>query len=337
MTSLKTTYMGLELKNPLIVGASSLTSNIDGLKAIETAGAAAIVIKSLFEEQLQLEELELQNELDEYSERHAEMIRLFPTLKHAGTKEHLQILREAKKSVNIPVIASLNALHSDTWVDYALEIENTGVDGIELNFYTTPKDFDVEGKTIIQSQIDVLQSVRKALKIPISVKLSPFYTNPLDVIKRMDKTEVQGFVIFNRLFQPDIDIVKEELTQTIYLSSSNDSRLTLQYTGLLYGNIVADICSCSGIMNGTDGIKMLLAGASAFEVVSTLYQNGISQITSILDDLEAWMIGKEYKSIEDFRGKLAKKNLKDPFAYRRAQYVEILMRANDIIKRTKQV
>lgn len=337
MTTLKTTYMGLELKNPLVVGASSLTANIDVLKAIEKAGAGAVVFKSLFEEQIQLEELELQNELDEYTERHAEMTRLFPTLKHAGTREHLYKLKQAKEALTIPVIASLNSMHADTWLEYALEIEKTGVDGIELNFYNTPKDFEVEGKAIIQSQLDILQSIKKALKIPVSVKLSPFYTNPLDVIKRMDSKEVQSFIIFNRMFQPDIDIEKEELTQSLYLSTSNDSRLSLQFTGLLYGNIAADICSCSGIMNGADGIKMLLAGATVFEVVSTIYQNGIGQIPIILKDIETWMNEKGYKSIDDFRGKLAKKNLKDPFAYRRAQYVEILMRTNDIIQKSKLV
>lgn len=335
MAILKTTYMGLELKNPLIVGASSLTFDLEILKAIEKAGAGAVVVKSLFEEQILLEELEMQNELEEYVERHAEMTHLFPTLKHAGAREHLHRLKKAKETIGIPVIASLNAMHPDTWLEYALEIEKTGVDGIELNFYTTPKDFEVEGKVIIQSQLDILSTVKKALKIPVSVKLSPFYTNPLDVIKKMDSKEIQSFVIFNRLFQPDIDIEKEELTQTLYMSSSSDSRLTLQFTGLLYKNIVADICSCSGIMYGDDAIKMLLAGATVFEVVSTVYQNGVTQITTILSELEAWMDSKGYKSIEDFRGKLAKKNLKDPFAYRRAQYVEILMRHNEVLKKSK--
>ena len=308
---------------------------MDTLKAIENAGAGAIVIKSLFEEQIQLEELEMQNVLEEYTERHAEMTRLFPTLKHAGIKDHLIKLEKAKETVDIPVIASLNAMHPDTWVEYAIEIEKTGVDGIELNFYTTPKHFEIEGNVIIQSQLDVLQSIRKALKIPISVKLSPFYTNLLEVVKKMDDKEVQGFVIFNRFFQPDIDIEKEELIQTISLSTNNDSRLTLQFTGLLYGNIVADICSCTGIMDHEDAVKMLLAGASVFEVVSTLYENGIGQITNIVNGIESWMKHKGYSSIDDFRGKLSRKNLKDPFAYRRAQYVEILMRSNDIMKKSK--
>ncbi len=332
MSKLKTSYLGLDLKNPLIVGASSLTSNLDTLKAIEAAGAGAVVFKSLFEEQIQLEALELENELEEYNERHAEMVRLFPTLKHAGPTEHLSKLKKAKETLNIPIIASLNAMHPDTWAEYAQEVENTGVDAIELNFYTTPKDFEVEGKTIIQSQVDLLRSVKEKIKIPVSVKLSPFYTNPLDVIRRFDETEVQGFVIFNRLFQPDIDIDKEELIQTIILSEHNDMRLSLRFTGLLYGNIAADICANTGITNGEDAIKMILAGASSFQVVSTLYTNGVGHITKMLGDIETWMNKKGYKSIDDFKGKLAKKNLHDPFAYRRAQYVDILLRSNEIVK-----
>ncbi|MGE0088581.1 MAG: dihydroorotate dehydrogenase-like protein [Bacteroidales bacterium] len=334
MSKLKSSYLGLELKNPLIVGASSLTSNVESLKAIEAAGAGAVVFKSLFEEQIQLEELELENELEEYNERHAEMVKLFPSLKHAGPQEHLSKLRKAKEVLSIPVIASLNAMHPDSWTEYALEIAKTGVDAIELNFYTTPKDFEVEGKTIIQSQIDTLKSVKEKLKIPVSVKLSPFYTNPLDVIRRFDETEVQGFVIFNRLFQPDIDIDKEELVQTIMLSEHNDMRLSLRFTGLLYGYIAADICSNTGIIDGKDAIKMILAGASAFQVVSTLYSNGVEHISKILGEMEAWMNKKNYKSIDEFKGKLAKKNLHDPFAYRRAQYVDILLRSNDVITKT---
>ncbi|MCB8964456.1 MAG: dihydroorotate dehydrogenase-like protein [Bacteroidales bacterium] len=331
MSNLKTSYLGIELKNPLIAGASALTANLDTLKAIENAGAGAVVFKSLFEEQIQLEELELENELEEYNERHAEMIRLFPTLKHAGPTEHLAKLKKAKETLKIPVIASLNAMHPDTWAEYAILIERTGVDAIELNFYTTPKNFEVEGKNIIQSQIDVLNSVKEKLTIPVSVKLSPFYTNPLDVIRRFDQTEVQGFVIFNRLFQPDIDIDKEELIQTIILSEPNYIRLPLRFTGLLYGNIAADICANTGINDAEDAIKMILAGASAFQIVSTLYNNGIGHIEKILHDMEAWMKQKNYKSIDDFKGKLSRKNLRDPFAYHRAQYVDILLRSNEII------
>jgi len=202
MINLKTSYMGIELRNPLIAGASSLSLNIESLKAIEAAGAGAVVFKSLFEEQIQLEALELENELEEYNERHAEMVKLFPTLKHAGPADHLAKLRKAKDTLGIPVIASLNAMHPDTWVDYATEIEQTGVDALELNFYTTPKNFEVEGKTIIQSQVDTLKSVIEKVTIPVSVKLSPFYTNPLEVVRHFDQTGVQGFVLLTAFLNP---------------------------------------------------------------------------------------------------------------------------------------
>lgn len=331
MANLKTKYLGLELKNPLIVGASSLTANPDKLAQFEDAGA--IVIKSLFEEQIQLEEMEMMNTLEEYAERNAEMTRLFPSVKHAGPKEHLLKLKKAKESVKVPVIASLNAIHDDTWVDWAKQIEQTGVDAIELNLYITPRSFEMAGADIIQSQIDTLNKVTKAIKIPIAVKLSPFYTNPLSVISRMDFEKVKGFVLFNKLFQPDIDIEKESLEQSIVLSDSYDVRLSIRFAGLLYGNVKADIASAGGIMTGADAIKTMLAGASAFQVVSALYVFGNEHIKSILTDIEKWMDKKGYKEINDFKGKLSRKSIKDPFAYRRSQYVDIIMKSEQYLMR----
>ncbi|HDP54106.1 MAG TPA: dihydroorotate dehydrogenase-like protein [Bacteroidetes bacterium] len=334
MANLNTTYLGLSLKNPLIVGASSLTANPDNLQKLSDAGA--IVVKSLFEEQIQLEELEMMNAMEEYAERNAEMTSLYPTLKHAGAKEHLLKLKKVKQSVDIPVIASLNALHEDTWIEYAKQIEDTGVDAIELNFYTTPRNFEMAGSDIIQSQIDILNKVATSIKIPVGVKLSPFYTNPLSVINRMDIENVKGFVLFNKLFQPDIDVDKESLEQSIVLSDSYDVRLALRFTGLLYGNIKADIASAGGIMTGNDAIKTILAGASAFQTVSSLYVFGTEHIKTILADIEKWMHSKGYNSIDDFKGKLSRKNLKDPFAYRRSQYVDILMQSDRYLVKYKQ-
>ena len=331
MANLKTTYLGLELKNPLIVGASSLTANPEKLSVFEDAGA--IVIKSLFEEQIQFEELEMTNALDEYADRNAEMTRLFPTFKHAGPKEHLLKLKQAKQNSRVPVIASLNAMHDDTWVEYAKQIEQTGVDAIELNLYMTPRSFDMAGDDIVQSQIDTLSKVGKALSIPIAVKLSPFYTNPLAVISRMDKENVKGFVLFNKMFQPDINIEKESLEQTIVLSDSYDVRLATRFAGLLHGNIKGDIASAGGIMTGADAIKTMLAGASAFQVVSSLYVNGTGYIKTILADIEAWMDSKGYVGISDFQGKLSKSHLTDPFAYRRSQYVDIIMKSEQYLNR----
>jgi dihydroorotate dehydrogenase (fumarate) len=335
MANLKTNYLGLELKNPLIVGASSLTADPDKLSQFE--GAGAIVIKSLFEEQIQLEELELMNALEEYSERNAEMTRLFPSAQHAGPKEHLLKLKRAKENVGIPVIASLNAVYDDTWVEYAKQIEQTGVDALELNLYITPRDFEMTGSDITQKQVDTLNKVSKAIKIPIAVKLSPFYTNPLSVISRMDVEKVGGFVLFNKLFQPDIDIENEVLEQSIVLSDSYDVRLAIRFAGLLYGNINADIVSAGGIMSGTDAIKTMLAGASAFQVVSSLYKNGAGHINTILAEIEGWMDKKGYKEIADFKGKLSRKNIKDPFAYRRSQYVELIMKSEKYLLKNKMI
>ncbi len=333
MADLSTKYMGLNLKNPVIAGASNLVTETDNLKKMEDAGVAAIVYKSLFEEQIELERLQLAEELNEYNERHAEMISLFPDIQHAGPTAHLMNLRKAVESVNIPVIASLNCTFEDTWVEYAKLIEQTGVNAIELNFYSSPGDFKKEEKAIVNEQLDVVNRVKKNLKIPVSVKLSPFYTNVLNVIQVMYFEGVDGFVLFNRLFQPDIDIEKEEHHFPYNLSHDEDSRLPLRYIGLLHGEIRGSLCANTGIFTGKDVIKMLLAGADCVQVVSTLYKHGIGHVSKMLEDINEWMDHKHYDSIDKFRGKLSKKLMKDPFAYKRAQYVDILMKSEEIFKR----
>jgi dihydroorotate dehydrogenase (fumarate) len=333
MADLKTSYMGIELKNPVIVGASNLVVNIDNLKKMEDAGAAAIVYKSLFEEQIQLENLQLFEQMQEYTDRHAEGASLFPDIEHAGPEEYLMNLILAKKSVNIPVFGSLNAVNFESWVDYAKKIEETGVDGIELNFYSVPTDVEIMGRALTNEKLDIMEAVRNAVKIPIAVKLSPYYTNPLYVIKQMDKIGANGFVLFNKLFQPEIDIDTEELRFPYNLSNHDECRLPLRFAGLLHGKIEGSICSSRGIFTGEDVISMILAGADCVQVVSTLYKNGIDQIGAILTDVERWMDKKNYKTLADFRGKMSKENISDPFAYRRAQYVEILMKSDEIFKK----
>ncbi|MCF8370751.1 MAG: dihydroorotate dehydrogenase-like protein [Bacteroidales bacterium] len=330
MANLKTNYLGVELKNPIVIGASNLASDLNTLKKIENAGAAAVVYKSLFEEQIQLESLELQNQLDEYAERHAEMVNLFPDIDHAGPEEYLMNLENAVKSVDIPVFASLNAVYKESWVDFAKKIEGTGVAGMELNFYAVPKDFEMCGKDIIDEQLEIVKEVRAAVNIPLGVKLSPYYTNILSVIKRMDSFGINGFVLFNRLFQPEIDIDEEVNYFPYNLSHESDNKLPLRFAGLLYGNVAGTVCSNSGIMTGHDVVKMILAGADCTQVVSTLYKNKIDYIGTMLKDIEEWMDEKKYATLNDFKGKLSKKNIKDPYAYKRAQYVEILMKSDNI-------
>lgn len=339
MANLKTKYMGLELKNPVIIGASNLVTNTDNLKRIEDAGAGAIVYKSLFEEQIHLENLELYEIKTEYEERNAEMISLFPDSKSENTdaKEHLFALKRAKESVSIPVFASLNALSDTGWTEYAKEIEKTGVDGIELNLYSVPEKSGSDSDETEKKQIKIVRDVRAAVSIPVSVKLSPYYSNPLRLLSDLDKAGADAFILFNRLFQPDIDIDKEMHSYPYNLSNKEDNRLPLRFAGLLYDNTRASICANTGIMNGSDVIKMLLAGADAVQIVSTLYLNQIEVISSILTEVEKWMDSKGYETIDSFRGKLSEKNSEDQLPYHRAQYLDFMLTTSQILKKYKAI
>ena len=333
MTNLKTNYMGLELKNPIVVGANNLVTNVKILKQMEEAGAAAVVYKSLFEEQIQLEAAQMDDEMDEYAERHAEMTSLFPTLEHAGPREHLMNVQKAREALSIPLIASLNAIYNETWLEYAKLLEDKGVDGLELNFYAVPRDPGVSGEDIINGQIDILKKVKSSISIPVSVKLSPFYANPLNVIQRMDKAGVDALVLFNRLFQNEIYLDQEQFVADFPLSETYENKLPLRFAGLLYGQVKASIVSNTGIQQGTDTVKMILAGADAVQVVGTLYRNKVQHISKMLKDMEAWMEGKGYKSLSDFRGKLSNQQINDPFVYKRAQYVDLLLKSEELFKK----
>ncbi|MFZ5941601.1 MAG: dihydroorotate dehydrogenase-like protein [Bacteroidota bacterium] len=333
MASLETKYMGISLKNPLILGASNLVNNIENLKKAEDAGVAAVVYRSLFEEQMQLESYQLDDQLEAYNERNAEMVSLFPNIEHGGPKEHLFNLKKVREALSIPVIASINAIYKETWVDYARQIAATGVDGLELNFFSVPRDFNKDSEEIIKGQIEALKAVKAAVKIPVSVKISPFYTNILRTVKRFEEAGADGVVLFNRLFEPDIDIEAEKHSSPWNLSTQHDHRLSLRYTGLLYGNIKSSIAGANGIYDGKDMVKLLLAGADAVQAVSTFYHNGLKQISKMLEEAEDWMKRKGYNSIGDFRGKLSAKTVNDPFVYKRAQYIELLLKSDEIFTR----
>lgn len=333
MTSLNTNYLGLQLKNPIIAGSSNLSTDAAVLKRMEDAGAAAIVYKSLFEEQIQLERYKMEEDLGEYTERHAEMISIFPKLEHAGPQDHLEQLSKAKASLGIPLIASLNAVYHESWVEYAQLIEQTGVDAIELNFFAIPNKFERESANIEDEQLDILKAIKGKLKIPVSVKLSPFYTNPLNLIKKLDDVGVNGFVLFNKLFQPEINVDDEKHITPWNLSEANDKRLPLRFTGLLHKKIKANICSSTGIYDGKDVAAMILAGADAVQVVSALYKHKPEHIGKMLNDLQTWMEMKGYAALNDFRGKLSAVTLNDPFVYKRAQYVDALLSSENLLKK----
>ena len=337
MADLSTTYMGVKLKNPIILGASNLVTKPEVIKELEEAGVAAIVYKSLFEEQIQLESLQFEEEMNEYTDRNSEMGRLFPDIDHAGPKEHLYNLKKLKDSVSVPVFASLNAIYEPSWVEYAKELETTGIDGLELNLYATPGYFEVGAASIEEKQYQIVKSIKKAVKIPVSVKLSPFYTNTLNFIKKLDEAGVDGFVMFNRFFQPEIDIENEVFHFPWELTQTRDHQLSLRYSGLLHGNIEASICASRGIYSSEDVIRLLLAGADVVQTVSAVYKNSPSIISTMLSELTAWMDKKGYKKLDDFRGNLSRKNLKDPYTYQRAQYVDILMKSEEIFKKYPMV
>ncbi|RIJ46822.1 dihydroorotate dehydrogenase-like protein [Maribellus luteus] len=337
MADLSTTYMGIQLKNPLILGACNLVTKPEVIKQIEEAGIGAIVYRSLFEEQIQLEGLQMDELLSEYENRNAEMTSLFPGLEHAGPKEHLYNLEKLVKSVNVPVFASLNAIYEPTWVEYAKELEKTGVAGLELNLYAVPGYFEVTGESIEDKQVQIVKAVKEAVSIPVSVKMSMFYTNPLNFIKKVDEAGADAYVLFNRFFQPEVDIDKEEYFYPWELSNPKDHMVGLRFAGLLHGNLEGSICINRGIYDANDVIKMILAGADVVQMVSTIYRNSPSVVSDILMDINRWMDDKGYKSLADFRGKLARKNMKDPFTYQRAQYVDILMRSEAIFKKYPMV
>jgi dihydroorotate dehydrogenase (fumarate) len=335
MASLQTSYMGIPLANPIIAGASDLTSNVDSIKRIEDAGAGALVLKSLFEEQIQLESFKLEEDLQAGSGLYAEMSSIFPKLQHAGPKEHLMWVKKAKQAVKIPVIASLNAVARATWVQYAKQLADQGVDAIELNFFATPRDFDVAGAAIEEEQLAALREVKKQLAIPVSAKVSVFYSNPLNFLSRMDGEGVNGLVLFNRFFQPDINVDTESIAQPFNFSTQADNRLPQRFAGLLYSRVKADVCASTGIVSGKDVARMLLAGAPAVQVVTALYRNGLKSIRTMLEELGRWMDGKSYASIAAFRGKLSAKNAKDPLAYTRAQYARMLLGAKEFTESVK--
>lgn len=335
--TLQSKYMGLALKNPIIIGACNLTSEVKQAKKLEEAGAAAIVFKTLFEEQVQLENVQMQEELTEYADRHAEMTSLFPNMEHAGAKAHLSTLQNVKKELSIPVIGSLNCVMEESWANYAKQLEETGIDALELNFYAIPGDFSISAQEIEDQQVRILEQVIKSISIPVAVKISPFYTNALHFIKRLSRNGAAGITLFNRFYQPDIDLLDQKFTNHMNLSCPHDHNIGLRFTGLLYDKIVAQLCANSGIHSGEDVLKMIAAGADAIQIVSTLYQNKIEHIGQMLQDIEKYLEQTGFESLNEMRGHLSDKETKDPLAYRRAQYVDILLKGDEeIIKKHKQ-
>ncbi|OGO12980.1 MAG: hypothetical protein A2Y93_09935, partial [Chloroflexi bacterium RBG_13_68_17] len=305
MADLKTTYMGISLSSPLIVAASTISSYIERVKMAEQAGAGALVIRSLFEEQIQFDRLRMDEALSVGEYSYSEAASFFPKLQHGGAGEHLMWVEKTRKAVRLPLIASLNAVSVSGWTGYARQLAGTGVDGIELNVYAVPADMGKTGAEIEQAMFDVVAAVRAEVQIPVAVKLSPFYTSTVNVAAELDRRGVDALVLFNRFLQPDIDPDSESLNNEMSYSTPAEMRLPLRWAALLHGRIRADVALTTGVHSGKDVARALLAGATAVQTAAALLKNGIPYLSTMLRELEAWMGEHGYESVNDFRGKLS--------------------------------
>jgi dihydroorotate dehydrogenase (fumarate) len=322
---LTTTYMGLTLKSPLIPSAAApLSEEIDNIKRLEDAGAGAVVLHSLFEEQISQERLELHHHSVFGTDSFAEALTYFPepSLFHVGTEEYLNHIRKAKKMVDIPIIASLNGSSVGGWVDYAQQIEQAGADALELNVYYVPTDIEMTGAQVEQNYIDILRAVKSEIKIPVAIKLSPFFSNMANMAKRLGDAGADALVLFNRFYQPDIDLEMLEVRPNVLLSTPQAMRLPMRWIAILYGRIPVDFAATSGIQHGKDAIKMLMVGANVTMVCSALMRHGIDHLRVIEEEILHWMEENEYESVKQMQGSMSQINCPDESAFERAQYMK---------------
>ncbi len=324
---LSTTYMGLKLKSPLVVGACApLTEDIDNIKRMEDAGAAAVVLHSFFEEQLQKERLELHHHLTHGTESFPEALTYFPeySIFHIGEEEYLNHIRKAKETTDIPIIASLNGYDLGGWLEYAKAIEQAGADALELNIYFVPTDMNQTGAQVEQTYIDIVKAVREEIKIPLAVKVSPFFSNMANMAKRLTDAGANALVLFNRFYQPDIDLDNLEVVPHLLLSTPQAMRLPLRWIAILYGRLQVDFAATGGIHHGHDVIKMVMVGANVAMIVSTLLRHGIEYLKHIELQMLQWMEENEYESIAQMRGSMSQLNCPDESAFERAQYLKAI-------------
>lgn len=323
---LSTTYLGLKLRTPLVPSACSLCADLDNIKQMEDAGASAVVLHSLFEEQLTLEQYELDHHMEHGTESFAEALSYFPESSEyrLGPEDYLEHIVKAKKSVKIPIIASLNGTSTGGWIDYAKKIQEAGADAIELNIYYIPTDFNLTSVQVEQTYLDILKAVKASVKLPIAVKVSPFFSSFANMAKRLDDAGANGLVLFNRFYQPDIDLESLEVEPNVLLSTPQARRLPLRWIAMLYGRVQANLAATSGIHTAQDVIKMLMAGANVTMLCSVLYKHGIDQIRVIENEMAAWMTEHEYESVQQMMGSVSQKNCPDPSAFERAHYMRAI-------------
>jgi dihydroorotate dehydrogenase (fumarate) len=326
MTDLSTTYLGLTLKNPLVVSASPLCEEIDNLRRMEDAGAAAIVLHSLFEEQITLESQELDRSLSAGTESFAESLTYFPdvTSYNLGPEGYLEHIRKAKAAVSIPIIGSLNGVSTGGWIEYAKKIEAAGADALELNIFHLPTDPEVEGGQVERMYCDLAAHVKASVRIPLAVKLSLYFSSMVNMAQRLDQTGVDALVLFNRFYQPDFDLENLEVVPNLILSSSYEFLLRLHWVAIIYGHVRADLAVTGGVHTALDVLKAMMAGARVAMMTSALLKHGIEHLAKVRTDLVAWMEEHEYESIRQMQGSMSQQSVADPAAFLRANYVRVL-------------
>jgi dihydroorotate dehydrogenase (fumarate) len=323
---LSTTYLGFKLPHPIIPGASPWGLDLDRVRQMEDAGAAAIVMPSLFEEQITKEGLATTEAMDTPANSFAEALSYFPDIEEfrVGPEEYLEKIRKIKAAVKVPVIASLNGVTKGGWLDYAKKMAQAGADALELNVYYLPTDMDECGRDVENRAVDLLVAVKAAVKIPVAVKLSPFYSSIPCMVGQLDKAHADGLVLFNRFYQPDINIETLEAERVLHLSSSEELLLRLRWLAVLSGKVKASLCASGGVHTAADAIKAIMTGANAVQMVSAVLKNGPAVIKKVRTELGEWLEKHEYNSLTQMQGSMNLSRSPDPSAYERANYVHIL-------------
>lgn len=326
MVDLSTTYLGMKLKNPLVASSSPLTQKIDSIKKMEEAGLSAVVLYSLFEEQITQESLKLHHDLLRGSESYAEALTYLPDYGQysIGPEKYIEHIKKVKDAVSIPVIGSLNGVTTGGWIEYAQKIEQAGADALELNLYYLAADPDMTSSSLEENHIHLVQEIRRQINIPIAVKLSPFFTALPNFARRLQQAGVNGLVLFNRFYQPDFDLDNLEVVPNLVLSNSHEVRLPLRWIAILYGKIDIDFALTSGVHSAEDMLKSVMAGANVTTIASTLLQNGVDSATDILAKAKLWMEEHEYESIYQMRGSMSQQAVGDPATFERANYMRVL-------------
>lgn len=338
MVDLTTKYLGLKLRTPLVPSASPLSQEIDSIRRMEDMGASAVVLYSLFEEQLRQETAELDHHLNAGTNSFAESLSFFP---HGGEfrlgpEGYLKHIRHAKEAVGIPIIASLNGSTVGGWTDYAKQIEQAGAAAIECNIYSIPTDMDIPGVEVEQNYLEIVRAVKSAVTIPVTVKISPFFSSMANMAKQLDRAGADGLVLFNRFYQPDIDIDELEIRPNVLLSTPQALRLPLTWIGILYGRITASMAATSGVHGPEDVIKLLMVGADITMLCSTLLRNGISHLRYIEQGLIDWMEKHEYDSVAQMKGSMSQLRCADPSAFERAQYMKAVKSVQHVLVTSRE-